>query len=377
MTHLNVELMSATEQVKCGRRPDIDFMEKLRHNPADVFVQSGCYFVQCCVPSSGKLQGVDEPVFSDSGSRSGSIAPRSFRGRCPSQFTDSEPEGDEPRCRRGTEERELQNEDGPVNPLQRLDSLRPRPAGTSRSLVNVHYNGLNLGNPTSITLLYPSNRTGIHWDVRDVGERVLRSFNPVDSSSETVERDSKLPVPRIGNIRLCASSSPALSAFFSHLWSSILPVGFLPKAMRSSWTGSLMESLGLDQDEIRGTLQDLGDGGVPGVSGASLDGDGETFKVGWEGAGVALEASSPATTLQPGRGPSGDGFGGRSLDRSGRLIRAGGSGTELAVEGLVDEGAQPSADVEMPLGAEALEPLTGFGRDADMKWYTVRHNDTH
>ncbi len=56
----------------------------------------------------------------------------------------------------------------------------------------------------------------------------------------------------------------------------------------------------MDQDEIRGTIQDLGDGGVPGVSGASLDGDGEAFEFGWEGAGVSLEASSPATSLQLG-----------------------------------------------------------------------------
>ena len=67
---------------------------------------------------------------------------------------------------------------------------------------------------------------------------------------------------------------------------------------------------------------------------------------------------------------------GRSLDRRGQLIRAGGSGTELGVEGLFDEGAQPGADVEVPLGAEALEALTSFGRDADMKRYTVQHKDT-
>ena len=30
----------------------------------------------------------------------------------------------------------------------------------------------------------------------------------------------------------------------------------------------------------------------------------------------------------------------------------------------------------MPLGAEALETLTGFGRDTDMKRYTVQHKDT-
>ena len=77
----------------------------------------------------------------------------------------------------------------------------------------------------------------------------------------------------------------------------------------------------MDQDEIRGTLEDFGDGGVPGVSGASLDGDGEAFEVVWEGAGVSLEASSPDTTLQPGRGPSRDGFAGRALDRRDQLIR--------------------------------------------------------
>ena len=133
----------------------------------------------------------------------------------------------------------------------------------------------------------------------------------------------------------------------------------------------------MDQDEIRGALEHLGDSGVPAVAGASLDGDGEAFEVGWEGAGVPLEASSPDTALQPGRGPSRDGFEGHGLDRRDRLIRVGGSGTELAVEGLVDEGAQPGADVEVPLGAEALETLTGLGRDADMKRYTVQHKDTH
>ena len=170
---------------------------------------------------------------------------------------------------------------------------------------------------------------------------------------------------------------PSPLGLFGHLWSFVLGVDFLSEAVRSSWTGSLIESFGLDQDEIRGTFQDLGDRGTPGVAGASLDGDGDAFKVGWEGAGVPLEASSPATSLQPGRGPSRDGFGVYGLDRRGRLIRVRGSGTEFAVEGLVDEGAQPCADVEMPLGAEALEPLTGFGRDADLKRYTVQHNDTH
>ena len=89
----------------------------------------------------------------------------------------------------------------------------------------------------------------------------------------------------------------------------------------------MMEFWGMDQDEIRGVLEDLGDGGVPGVSGASLDSDGEAFEFGWERAGVPLEASSPDTILQLGRGPSRDGFGGCGLDRRDRLIRVRLAGT--------------------------------------------------
>ena len=48
----------------------------------------------------------------------------------------------------------------------------------------------------------------------------------------------------------------------------------------------------------------------------------------------------------------------------------------LFFEGLIDEGTQPGADVEVPLGAEELETLTGFQRDADMKCNTVQHK-TH
>ena len=39
-------------------------------------------------------------------------------------------------------------------------------------------------------------------------------------------------------------------------------------------------------------------------------------------------------------------------------------------------GPQSDADVEVPLGAEALEPLPGFGRDADRERYTAQHKDT-
>jgi len=48
----------------------------------------------------------------------------------------------------------------------------------------------------------------------------------------------------------------------------------------------------------------------------------------------------------------------------------------LFFEGLISEDPQPGADVEVPLGAEELEPLTGFGRDADRKRYTAQHKDT-
>ena len=80
---------------------------------------------------------------------------------------------------------------------------------------------------------------------------------------------------------------------------------------------------------------------------------------------------------QSGRGPSRDGFEGRGLDRRDPLIRIRGSGTELAVEDLINESAQPGAEVEVPLGAEELETLTGFGRDADSKWNTVQHKTHH
>ena len=48
----------------------------------------------------------------------------------------------------------------------------------------------------------------------------------------------------------------------------------------------------------------------------------------------------------------------------------------LFFEGIISEDAQPGADFEVPLNAEALETLTGFGRDTDMKRYTVQHRDT-
>lgn len=70
-----------------------------------------------------------------------------------------------------------------------------------------------------------------------------------------------------------------------------------------------MESWGIDQDDICGTLEELGDGGVPGVCVASLNGDGAAFEVGWESAGDPLKASSPATTPPAWRGPSRDGGG--------------------------------------------------------------------
>ena len=136
------------------------------------------------------------------------------------------------------------------------------------------------------------------------------------------------------------------------------------------------EFLSPDQDVVREPLDDLGDGRDPGVPAAGPDGDGEALEVGGEGAGVPLEASAPDAALNLGRGPSRDRVRGRGLDRGEGLLGSRGRGTELAIEGLVDEGAQPGADVEVPFGAEALEALTGIGRDADMKWNTMQHNIT-
>ena len=123
-------------------------------------------------------------------------------------------------------------------------------------------------------------------------------------------------------------------------------------------------------------LDDVGNGGVPGVPGAGRHGDLEALEVCGEGAGVALEASAPDAALDLGRGPSRDRVRGRGLDRGEGLLGSGGSGTELAIEGLIDEGTQPGADVEVAFGTEALEALTGIGRDADMKWNTMQHNTT-
>ena len=136
---------------------------------------------------------------------------------------------------------------------------------------------------------------------------------------------------------------------------------------------SLAKSLGPDQEAVWGSLDDLGNGCDPGVPGAGGDGDGEAIEVCGEGAGVALEASSPDAALDLGRGPSRDRVRGLGLDRGEGLLGSGGSGTELAIEGLVDEGAQPGADVEVTLGAEALEALTGIGRDCG---YKVEHPAT-
>ena len=45
-------------------------------------------------------------------------------------------------------------------------------------------------------------------------------------------------------------------------------------------------------------------------------------------------------------------------------------------EGLINAGAQPGADVEVPVGAEEMEALAGIGRNADMNRNTVQHQ-TH
>ena len=108
---------------------------------------------------------------------------------------------------------------------------------------------------------------------------------------------------------------------------------------------------------------------------------GKAIEVCGEGAGVALEASSPDAALDLGRGPSRDRVRGLGLDRGEGLLGSGGSGTELAIEGLVDEGAQPGADVEVTLGAEALEALTGYrerrGYEVETLCNITPHNNTY
>ena len=55
---------------------------------------------------------------------------------------------------------------------------------------------------------------------------------------------------------------------------------------------SLIEFSGADQDEVPKPLDDLGDSRVPGIPVPGRHGDGETFKVGGEGSGIALEEIS-------------------------------------------------------------------------------------
>ena len=148
-----------------------------------------------------------------------------------------------------------------------------------------------------------------------------------------------------------------------------------PRRAATSWRKlcSLIEFLSADQGAVRRPLDDLGNGRVPGFTAAGPDGDGEAIKVCGEGTSISLKASAPDAALDLGRGPSRDRDRRRGLDRSEGLLGSRGRGTELAIEGLVDEGAQPGADVEVVLGAEALEALPRFGRDADMKWNTMQH----
>ena len=69
-----------------------------------------------------------------------------------------------------------------------------------------------------------------------------------------------------------------------------------------------------------GSLDDLGNGCVPGVPGAGRHGDGEAIEVCGEGAGVPLEARPPDAALDLGRGPSRQGVRRRGLDRSEGLL---------------------------------------------------------
>ena len=72
----------------------------------------------------------------------------------------------------------------------------------------------------------------------------------------------------------------------------------------------------------------------------------------------------------------GMGSGGAAMTGAAGSFASVGAGPNSRSRASSMRGAQPCADVEVPLGAEALEALTGLGRDADMKWYTVQHKDT-
>ena len=80
------------------------------------------------------------------------------------------------------------------------------------------------------------------------------------------------------------------------------------------------ESSGTDEGAVGGVLDDLGDGGDPGITTLGYHGDGEAIEVCGEGAGIALEASAPDAALDLGRGPSRDGFRGCGRDRRDRLL---------------------------------------------------------
>ena len=124
----------------------------------------------------------------------------------------------------------------------------------------------------------------------------------------------------------------------------------------------MVELLSPDQEAVRGPLDNLGDGCVPGVAGASLDGDGEGDQVGrqvlWRGAGVA---SSPFSIGEEGRPPALKGWRGRQWE--GLTI---GIGTEEAFEFPREDGADPGTDVDIPLGTKAVESPEQEGLDAAM-----------
>ena len=94
----------------------------------------------------------------------------------------------------------------------------------------------------------------------------------------------------------------------------------------------MIESSGADQDAVRGPLDDLGNGRVPGFAASGPDGDGEADEVQRQGSGIATRIEiTPGAIGETGRPPALEGCRRR---RRGAIGAGGGSGRE-SKEGAV------------------------------------------